>query len=284
MSLAFSDVRLSAIVGVVLGACALTVVACSANAPLPPDDYVGDDSLPSKKPVKNPGTTEVKGADASVPDPMPRACETVLPNKKCGLDPQCGCGANETCEVTVEATGATSCLTAGGATLGRPCTVTGDCIAGLTCEYGACRPYCKTAKSKCGVGGTDLCVSIDDANGKPLPNMNVCTINCDPRVPAGVCGTNACTWYPTLYAPAKVSDCNFAGTIKAFDAHCVTTPDCLPGLACVLHPNKAIGLECEPWCRLGQTPSDCPTGFTCKDVFGADAPVINGVKEGVCQD
>ena len=285
--MAYLDRRraLRAAAGFVLAASLVSVVACSAPPILPPDELADPTPTETKKPVAKNGTTEVKEADASVPDsPGPQTCEPVAPNKRCGLDPQCGCAANETCDVTNETTGATSCLTAGGATLGRPCTQTGDCLAGLTCEYGACRPYCKTPRSKCAVGGTDLCVEVLGPGSKPITNKAVCTINCDPRVPSAVCGTNACIWYPTYYSPSKVSDCNFGGTTKAFAAHCVDSADCLPGLACIKHPNNNIGLECEPWCRLGQTPSDCPTGFTCKDVFGADAPTINGAKEGVCQD
>jgi hypothetical protein len=272
----------------VLGLSALAVVACTAPAPIPTDP--GDNTPSTKKPIKNqPGTTEVKEADASVDAPgVSAVCETVPPTNKCGLDPQCGCGPNETCDVTSEVTGATSCLTAGTTTLGRPCMTTSDCIAGLLCDYGACRPYCKTAGEKCTVGGTDLCVAVMDANNKPVPNKSVCTIQCDPRSPQAVCGAgNACLWYPTLYAPNKVSDCNFGGSITAYSTtHCVDSTDCVPGTACIQHPNKNIGLECEQWCRIGQA-GDCPTtpaNLTCKDVYGADAPMINGVKLGVCQD
>ena len=268
-----------------LGLGSVVIVACSAP-PIPADDNpVGTDNAPSKKPTKGTDGTQVKEVDASVPDGQTAAaCVTVAPNNRCGLAPQCGCGTNETCDVTNQATGATSCVTAGGATLGRPCTTTGDCLAGLACEYGACRPYCGTTGSKCAVGGTDLCVQVDsDADGKPVPNKLVCTINCDPRQPSAVCGTNACQWYPDLYAPNKLSDCNFGGTTQAFDdkLRCVDTTDCLPGLACVKHPK--YGMECEPWCRIGQAPSACPSGTVCTDFFAANAPVINGVKEGVCQ-
>jgi hypothetical protein len=267
---------------IIIAACAasLGVLACSSAAVIP-DDVPSTDPPKPTNPAP-PSTSQVQEADASVPD-TGAACVTVAPNNKCGLDPQCGCANNETCDVTNEASGATSCVTAGGATLGRPCNQTGDCLAGLTCSYGACRPYCKTPRSKCGVTGTDLCVETLGADGKPVTNRNVCTITCDPRVPAGVCGTNACHWFATYYAPSKVSDCNFGGTVAAM-APCQDTSDCQPGLACINHPK--YGYECERWCRIGQTPSDCGTDskIKCKDVFGADAPVINGVKEGVCQD
>lgn len=221
----------------------------------------------------------VQKADASVPADG-SACATVPPNNRCGLVPQCGCATNETCDVTNESTGATSCVTAGGMTLGRPCMQTGDCMEGLTCQYGACRPYCDAPRTACGVAGTGLCVERADPQGKPMPNLAFCTITCDPREPSGVCGTNACHWFATYYAPAKVSDCNFGGPAKDTEA-CAGDPDCAPGYACMDHPK--YGLECERWCRLGVA-GDCKAGFTCKDTFGADAPVINGQKEGTCQD
>jgi hypothetical protein len=125
-------------------------------------------------------------------------------------------------------------------------------------------------------------VEVLGEDQKPITNKSVCTINCDPRVPSGVCGTNACQWFDTYYSPSRVSDCNFGGTTPALTA-CQNTSDCQPGLACINHPK--YGFECEKWCRIGQNPSDCgDPKFTCKDVFGDAAPVIDGVKEGVCQD
>ena len=269
--------------GIFLSACIATFVGCSASAPIPPDDLLDNNPQPQKKTPKGTGTTEVKEADASVPD-EPAVCKTSLPNNRCGLDPQCGCGANETCDVTTPTTGATSCVTGGGATLGRPCTATGDCVAGLTCNYGACRPYCTTPRSKCGIGGTDLCVEMLGDDSKPLINKAVCTINCDPRVPSAVCGTNACEWFADYYKPNKVSDCNFGGTMAAYASGCETTSECVPGTACQDHPT--YGLECEPWCRILKVlgdPDDCGAGYKCTDVFGADAPEIGGYREGLCQ-
>jgi hypothetical protein len=261
-------------------AAVLAVAGCSSAAP-PLSDLGNADGPPSKRPSTSTGTTETE-PDAGAPAAAATECAAVPPNNKCGLAPQCGCATNETCDVTNETTGATSCLTAGSATLGRPCAQTGDCLAGFTCAYGACRPYCTTPRTKCTVGGTDLCVEILGADDKPITNKAICTIQCDPRVPSAVCGTNACQWFADYYAPNNmVSDCNYGGTKQALDA-CTQTSECLPGLTCNDHPK--YGPECEKWCRIGQAPSDCGNGFKCKDVFGANAPVIGGVKEGLCQD
>lgn len=257
---------------------AALVVACSSTSKEPPP-YELDDTRPP--------TTTVTGADAGSDSGEADVCETVPPNDKCGLDPQCGCAPTETCDVTNRITGATSCITAGTTTLGRPCQETGECAPGLACIYGACRPYCKTPRTKCSVAGTDLCVERLDDEGKPAPNASFCTIECDPRVPSAVCGSNACHWFPTYYAPSKVSDCNYGGTVGHIGT-CSTDSDCLPGYACVPEPNNPSRTECERWCRIGQPGrgdcSDLPAAFTCKDYFGDNAPVIGGVKEGLCRD
>jgi hypothetical protein len=267
----------------------VTLIACAA-APIDGDLGSAGTSQTKKKPASSdppPPPPSLDSADASTPDAAPE-CETASPNNKCGLDPQCGCGTNETCTVSSETTGAVSCVSAGTQTLGRPCAQTGDCVAGLACFYGACRPYCSSARSKCSAPGTDLCVEVLDAQNQPEPNMLLCTIACDPRVPSTVCGTNACLWFPTYYSPEKVSDCNFAGATPAYST-CQSDADCKPGYACVDHPK--YGPECERWCRVGVA-GDCnapsgetfPPDLSCKDVFGANAPVINGQTEGVCQD
>jgi hypothetical protein len=260
---------------------AVAIAACASSAPEPPPGLdVGEQqpSRPSKPPQSDAGA-QIQQADASVPDAA--ECATVAPNHRCGLDPQCGCEATETCDVTNQTTGAASCVAAGTSTLGRPCTQTGDCLAGLTCLYGACRPYCKTPRSKCGTAGTELCVEHVGGDGKPVTNVAVCTISCDPRNPSAVCGTNTCLWFPTYYAPEKISDCNFAGT-KVLNQTCVDDYDCAAGLACVVDPKKNNAKVCERWCRIGVA-GDCASPLTCKDVFGSNAPVINGQKEGICQ-
>lgn len=272
--------RLGRIVPAATIGIAVAIAACaSPDAPTRHEPGVSEPTRSTKPPESDAGA-QIEEADASVPDAAPE-CTTVAPNHRCGLAPQCGCESNETCDVTNQATGATSCIAAGSATLGRPCAQTGDCLAGLTCLYGACRPYCGSPRSPCATAGTELCVQHVGDDGKPVTNVAVCTITCDPRNPSAVCGTNSCIWFPTYYAPARVSDCNFAGP-KALYETCGNDFDCAAGLACVNDPKKGASPVCERWCRIGVA-GDCPLGTSCRDLFAADAPVVAGQKEGVCQ-
>ncbi len=169
--------------------------------------------------------------------------------------------------------------------MGRPCGRTGDCAAGLRCEYGACHAYCPTVSSKCTLAGTDICVGVNGNDDRPLPNLTICTIQCDPRAPSAVCGANSCEWLATYYSPfTKVSDCVLGGPNKQGDG-CKSASNCLPGFACITRPGKPeTDKECEAWCRMNQTPSDCPSGKTCKDeVFGDNSPVVGGIREGLCR-
>jgi len=199
---------------------------------------------------------------------------TAPPSNACGVTPQCGCAANQTCDVTNLTTGAVGCVLAGGGPVGSYCTATTQCAQGLTCQNNACRPYCNNPGSACATAGGGVCYSPQDASGNTTPNLSVCAVKCDVRSPATACGSNNCLWF----AADKESDCRPAGTAALYDP-CASAVDCQSGLACVNHP--LFGYECEKWCRIGG--SDCGLLETCTDVYGANAPTSGGVKLGHCQ-
>lgn len=202
-------------------------------------------------------------------------CATVAPTNTCGLAPQCGCAANQTCDVTNTTNGGVSCVLAGGGTLGSYCTSTTQCAKGFTCGYNACRPYCPTIGTNCAGAGLGPCAQYyDPALGTPITNSKVCSVTCDLRNPTAVCGSNNCIFDTTVNA----TDCDKTGT-KALYAACTRYNDCQQGLACADHP--IFGFECEKWCRLGQ--NDCGILESCTDVYGAVAPMSGGVKLGHCQ-
>lgn len=231
------------------------------------------------------GGGEKDAGSGDTPDGGEQAvtCTLTPPSDGCGLAPQCGCNANETCDITNVVNGAVSCVKAGTKSLGRACMVTSECLQGFTCQFGSCRPFCAKVGASCNSAGTGVCIAATDDQNVPMPNDLVCTLTCDPVSPEALCGTgNTCLWFPSLYAPAKVTDCSFPGDVVALAA-CTTDYDCVAGYACGKHPTK--GLQCEKWCRIGAAyTADCPSGFTCKDVYGVDAPVLGGIKEGLCQN
>ena len=202
------------------------------------------------------------------------ACVTAPPSNACGVNPQCGCTATQTCDVTNLVSGAVSCVGAGSVAAGRACTTTSNCARGLTCWNGACRPFCSRGTPTCGAG--TLCFAPQDAAGATTPNLDVCSIACDPTRASAACGTNACVWF----ASAGVADCRPPGTRPEY-ATCASTADCRQGLVCVNDP--IFGPECERWCRVGSN-ADCSLGDTCADVLGASAPTVPGAgtRIGVC--
>ncbi|MBK6460223.1 MAG: hypothetical protein IPF92_04335 [Myxococcales bacterium] len=202
------------------------------------------------------------------------ACVTAPPSNACGVNPQCGCTATQTCDVTNLTSGAVSCVGAGSAAAGRACTTTSGCARGLTCWNGACRPFCSRGTPTCGPG--TLCFAPQDAGGVTTPNLDVCSVQCDPSRASAVCGTNACVWF----ASAGVADCRPPGTRPEYGA-CTSTADCRQGLVCINDP--IFGPECQRWCRVGSN-ADCSFGDRCSDVLGASAPTVpgTGARIGLC--
>lgn len=198
-------------------------------------------------------------------------CVTVAPNNVCGLNPQCGCNATQTCDITTATTGAATCIAAGAQPAGQSCTTASNCARGLTCWNGACRPYCSRGQTTC-AGGT-ICFA-PTTGGVTSPNLDVCSVACDVRSPSTVCGTNGCSWFPT----ERAGDCRPPGTGLEFDG-CAFDGDCRQGLACGDDP--FFGPSCVRWCRLGSN-ADCALGDTCTDEYGANAPTSGGQRLGLC--
>lgn len=205
------------------------------------------------------------------------ACSKAPPSNVCGVSPQCGCAANETCDVTNTSTGAVSCVLAGGGPQGSVCTASNQCAKGLTCQFGACRPYCGNPGGLCTGATVGICYAPTSNSGASTPNLNVCSIKCDPRNPSGACASNTCLWF----SGDQQSDCNTPGAKTVYQA-CSSLVDCAPGLQCAFDP-LSLGNACLRWCRLGVS-SDCPGLFeSCDDVYGANAPVVSGQKYGLCR-
>jgi hypothetical protein len=199
-------------------------------------------------------------------------CVTAPPSNVCGVYPQCGCAAQQTCEVDQTALdGTSSCVQAGSKGLGQGCTATtGQCAPGLTCVWNTCHAYCGTDGAKCTNANTNYCVNLTDSNQAPIPNLLVCHNDCelsDPNSCGG--GSEGCLYFDT----DKV-DCYPVGTSTA---NCnATTSFCPPGQICLTDQTNYF---CLPWCRIGM--NDCTSG-TCNSL-GTSPPTVNGQEYGYCQ-
>lgn len=195
------------------------------------------------------------------------------PPASCGLAPQCGCGANQTCEVT-DLTGATACTGAGSAPQGHACTTTGGCAAGLTCVFGACRPYCATAGTACGMPLGD-CLQVKNTSMVDIVNLKVCLVACalDDANSCGGLPTNTtdpvATCVPTT---TGVTDCETGGR-STTTCGGQNAPFCAPGYLC------ANGTTCQKWCKVGGT-GQCGA-LTCGALMPAVS--IGGIQYGSCR-
>lgn len=226
-----------------------------------PSDPSGDDA------GNDPSSTSDAGGS-------PSSCATAAPSNACGVIPQCGCAASETCDVT-KSDGTVACVKAGTVAQGDACDKTKICAGGLTCVGGACRPFCASPNAACAGTGLGQCFTPQiDTKGSTVPNLDVCTIKCDPRNPQTACGKNNCLWF----SGNKESDCRSAGTVSNYGA-CSSAADCKAGYTCAPYDGSN---ECEKWCILGKS-GECPSSATCVDTFGTSAPSSGGSKLGTCQ-
>lgn len=199
-------------------------------------------------------------------------CAKAPPSNVCGVYPQCGCGAGQTCEVDQQALdGSSSCIGAGTGALGSACTATaGQCGPGLTCIWGQCHSYCGSDGSKCTDPNTNYCVNLTDNSQNPIPNLLICHNDCQLQDPNSCGGAGE----GCIYFDVDKVDCYPVGTTTA---NCnATTSLCPAGQICLTDQTNYF---CLPWCRVGQ--NDCQTG-TCNSL-GTGAPMVNGVEYGYCQ-
>jgi hypothetical protein len=136
-------------------------------------------------------------------------------------------------------------------TVGGPCTVNGDCVAGLSCETsdpgGQCTKACSAA-SDCPSGG----VCNDEG-----ACYKGCSSDADCRTGEGY----ACVDGTTISGAAtKICDVPPAApTGAAVGAACIANSDCMSGLSC---ETSDPGGQCTKSCSAA---SDCPSGAVCND-------------------
>jgi hypothetical protein len=198
-------------------------------------------------------------------------CKVVPPSNICGLDPQCGCGSGGTCDIDFQTLdGKTKCVQSTGmGMIASACKTTPECAPGLTCVFGACRPYCSQDMANCSQPGTNVCHQLTSGMAMmPIPNLLVCYIDCalDSATSCGG-GNEAC-----VYGGNGATDCR--DVTGANMATCnQTTAICSPGYVCLTNNT------CKKWCKVGG--NTCGGNMTCASL--ATKVIIKNVEYGICQ-
>jgi hypothetical protein len=203
-------------------------------------------------------------------------CALPTPDSDCDTHPQCGCEPGQKCDIIDVETGRVTCTPAGDAKPHQPCSTFGaQCLAGSSCQGGACKELC-TVATDC-IGANRECRQVESyASGqaKKVPNFYACTSGCDPVSPGLVCGTGVSCQFV-----GATTDCYASGGETGPGACTQTTGlACAPGFTCINTTQQIGKYSCLKWCRL--TASDCPTGFVCKDL--SSKPTLSGVEYGAC--
>jgi hypothetical protein len=199
------------------------------------------------------------------------------------VQPQCGCDSDEMC--TVSGTGQRSCIPEGTVAWGDPCGGANQCVPGMLCltidppNGSFCGKFC-AADSDCEAPGGICFYKLDDGNGGDVPDVTLCTENCDPISNSG------CTVASTACQVASEADglqriftvCAPAGTATQ-GALCPIGDECAPSYGCFLTPTAT----CLKWCVVGVA-GGCPGGTACNELQNGngDPLNINGIQYGAC--
>lgn len=255
-------------------------VACAAKVERTAFEEKPEGTTPGEVPTSAPtGQTTQSTPTSQVPDDAgpdtggPDTCVRTAPSKKCGIAPQCGCTATETCDVQ-DSAGNVACITAGKGAMGVPCATSAGCARGLTCMFGTCHELCGNPGGKCTSPKTSDCIAVKNTGGTAVPNLNVCLVSCDLRDATACGGTTAVGTGVCMVDDKGVTDCQTGGT-RTQGQVCTPTDDCGPALVCV---TSAGNSTCRKWCRVGT--NDCGGAIVCG---GFSTKVMVGTTEyGAC--
>ncbi len=246
-----------ALSAIVVGACATAVERTPFEqepAGTTPTDPPPTNAPPTSTTQSGPTQTqpEAGSPDTAAPD----TCKRTAPSNKCGVAPQCGCTAIETCDVQ-DSAGNVACITAGKGAMGTPCQSSAACGRGMTCSFGTCHELCGNPGGKCTSPKTSDCMQVKLQSGAAVPNLAVCLVSCDLRDPNACGGTTASGTGVCVVDDKGVTDCQEGGT-KTNGQACGAGAECGPALVCVTSGTTST---CRKWCRVGT--NDCGGTTAC---------------------
>ncbi len=271
---------------IVLGAASfgIAIVACSTNT----SERTPFNTMNAEVPAEQPTTEEEETTpppnqtqpssptgDASAPE-VKDDCKKAPPSNACGVAPQCGCSASETCDV-IDSKGNVGCVAHGKAAMGHPCTSTAGCGKGLLCVFGTCHAPCNNPGDACGVANTGSCMQVNATGGVAIPNLAVCLVSCDPVNPTSCGGKTAAGTGVCLVDDEGTTDCQSGGNV-AENGACGPNAECGPGLVCI---NQTTGGSvCKKWCKVASGKADCGGTQDCRSF--QTKVMVGTVEYGAC--
>jgi hypothetical protein len=191
--------------------------------------------------------------------------------------PQCGCPAGEQCTLS----GADRVCGPVGSTPADAACTDDTCEPGTYCVNTAdpintCAKFCATDADCEAPGG--LCLyTLNDSMGMPIPDVKLCSPNCDPATNTGCAAGTACNLAQETMGQMRIlSVCSLAG-VGTYSSPCTDNTDCSPTFGCI-GEDAQMNTVCLEYCRVGL--NDCAAGFTCN---GFPMPILLGsVEYGAC--
>jgi hypothetical protein len=191
--------------------------------------------------------------------------------------PQCGCPSGEACTIDQSQV---ACLTSGTTGLTQACSATELCAPGLLCvQAGAsasiCDKFCDSDADCTAPGG--LCiVTLNDGHGGAIPDVTLCTDNCDPVTNAGcpASGTSCQVGQEPTGQMRNLTFCTGAGTLGQGETCDPTNNECLPTYGCISNVCLQYCDAANPSCV---TCAPLQNSTTMTDIF------IGSTQIGVCE-
>lgn len=193
------------------------------------------------------------------------------------VSPQCGCAAGDMCAINMK--GDRECVLAGDEQPGQACTGFFSCAPGALCVQASsttstCSTYCDQ-DAQCNGGICVLGLNDPDAPGQTIPDVLLCSDDCNPLTNAG-CNAAlglGCRLHQEQEGQMRVFTlCTGAGN-GGQNATCADQEDCAPGSACFTFTD--MSMKCLQYCNVN-SPS-------CAQCVSLDPPLIyKGVNYGAC--
>jgi hypothetical protein len=141
-----------------------------------------------------------------------------------------------------------------------------------------CNEFC-TSNADCAAPGGLCLIQLSNGNGGSIPNVTLCTTNCNPLTNAGCAPGTGCQLLQETMAPmAPLTDCRGVGTKTHLVACNPMLDECAPKFGCLnIGTAQQPDNVCLQYCNTASPV--CPGGQGCFSLGVS----LGGVAYGVCE-